>query len=221
MRAGSGRGLGALARWVAAGDPQLKLQANSPLAKDIDQLENWLQTDLWLSSFALPTQLGDFRSPPRRGGEILKVIEVFRRHALPRFGREWINSFPRIPSAETEEEELPENQQRYDEHMAPRRLGGLDSASAEISLRLELTRGVAAAALSRFRMRRTDQVNPHSIFCGARLKYYYKGTPLPTWRPSTFRWVRRGSTESLNSHLTRYSLHRHLAELPDLDSSYR
>ena len=71
--------------------------------------------------------------------------------------------------------------------MAIWQLEELDSASAEILLRVEFTREIIAAKLSRLSVRHATLENLLSVMFGARFKYYYHGTLLPAWRPSKFR----------------------------------
>ena len=63
--------------------------------------------------------------------------------------------------------------------MALRLLGEVDSVSAEMTLRLDLTREIIAVALSTLRMQHHGQVNLLRKLCGTRDRYYYIGdTPV-------------------------------------------
>ena len=89
MRAGSDRAGWTLAHRFRKGDLKLQSQAVSPLAEDSDRRAYWMKVDTWLSSFTLPTILGDRRSLPWSGKEILCASEEFRAHVAPQRGRGW------------------------------------------------------------------------------------------------------------------------------------
>ena len=96
--------------------------------------------------------------------------------------------------------------------MAIKQLGELESVSALIVLRLQLTREIITEALSRLRMNHAAQVNLLSIICRTRFKYYQKGFLLPTRCPNR-RGGRQCDTMDTFSHLARcYNLVRHEAK---------
>ena len=152
---------------------------------------------------------------PRRGKEVLRITEEFRKYASPRLGGVRITSRPLIPPTKTDVKELLDTEQPYDEHMAPRRLGELGSAQADILLRREFTREVVTTVLSRLRARRSGQVSIFSIFRGTRFKYLYRGALLQTWCPNTYRRRECGSADASNSLLTCCSLRERLAKGPE------
>ena len=69
--------------------------------------------------------------------------------------------------------------------MAIRRLGELNSASAAILLRLDLTRETSSEAIMRLRLRRRQQVNLLCILSDARYTFCDGGVLPPTWCPET------------------------------------
>ena len=110
----------ASAQWYRAGNLQLQSQAVSPLAEDLGRLEHWLDVDLWLDAFTVPTQLGKVQSVAWRSKEILNITDEFRKCALPGKGAEWGDSLPLAPLTKTEVSELLRAQQQQDAHVALR-----------------------------------------------------------------------------------------------------
>ena len=73
--------------------------------------------------------------------QVLTMFEEFRLFALPTLGIEWAGTLPRIPLTRGELKEVAQTQWERGEYMARRQLAVLDSISAGIITRLELTRG--------------------------------------------------------------------------------
>ena len=215
MKAGSSEVISALAGWYVHGDLRLQSQVASAIAEDLDKLEHWLRQDLWLEEYRPVTQLGDVATLPWRGKEIMCVIEEFRTHAVPQLGTKWMKELPLIPLTKMEVKDLIATQQREDELLAIRQLGELDSVSAAVILKLNLTREIIASALSRLRMRHEEQVNLLSILCGTRFKYYFQGMLVPTWCPNTFRGEVCAKNDSFNHLVHCYGLRKHLKTGPD------
>ena len=96
-----------------------------------------------------------------------------------------------------------------------RQLGELDSVSAAVILKLNLTREIIASALPRLRMGHEEQVNLISILCGTRFKYYSQGMLVLTWCPNTFRGEVCARNDSFNHLVNCYGLKQHLKTGPD------
>ena len=214
MEAGSSVAIAALTRWFQTGELPLKSQAASPLAEDVDRLEHWLAMDLWLHSYTLPTTGGGVQGLPWRSREVLRPKDEFRLHAMPRLGTRWIPSLPVLSPTKDEVKSLLERQQCQDESMALRQLDELDSASAEIALKLDLTREIITSTLSRLRMRHAEQVNLLSVLSGSHFEYYHSGTLLPTWCPNERSGPPCGRNDSFQHLLNCYNLRRHFATGP-------
>ena len=184
MRAGTVGVTQVLSSCFDMGVLQLRTVAASPLAADIDRVERWLRVDIWLRPFEPTTALGDAQRITWRSKEILRIANDFRARALPRLGERWGATLPLIPLTHEVRVELPKPQQQKDEHMARRRLGELESASAAIIVILEVTWGLSNEALFKLRLRIREKVNLLGISRGTRYEYYYKGTLLPSWCPN-------------------------------------
>ena len=210
MRAGSEDAIIKLNNWFHSGELGLESVMASPLAEDIDRLEHWLRTDMWIRPFELSTATGGVQHMTWRSREILRVVNDFRTHALRKLGEEWSNALPLIPLTHKELVILLKQQQQQDEHTAIRHLGELDSVSASVILQLHLTREIINEALSKLRLQHRAQMNLLSILCGTRFKYYYKGILLPTWCPNRHQRQICGSTDTFNHLLVCYDLRRNL-----------
>ena len=149
-----------------------------------------------------------------RSREILRIVNDFRRHALPKLGEKWESSLPCIPLTHKELVVILKERQQQDEHMALRHLGELESVSAAIILKLELTREIINEALSKLPRKHKEQINLLGILCGTRYKYYYKGTLLPTWCPNKHQQQTCGQTDTFEHMVVCYGLRQYMAKGP-------
>ena len=126
--------------------------------------------------------------------------------AIQPLGAQWINSLPGIPVGKDELKEVLKKQQKEDEANVLRTLTTVDSESAEIITRLELTREIVGAVLAALQSDHAAQVNLLSVLGGTRFKYAIHGVLVPTKCPNR-RYGRRCDREDSYLHLLQcYSL---------------
>ena len=216
MRAGDWLTNRTIQNWFVTGELMLQSEIATPLAQDIDRLEHWLETDLYLGPYELWGGGNTRGRLPWRQQQMWQTTEDFRKIAITELGEGWRETLPQVPVTKDEVKLLIKEQQEGDEHLAMRMLGELHSESAGIILRLKLNRAIIQEALSKLRAKHAAQINLLSIICGTRYKYYHQGLLLPTQCPNKYNRVREcGITDTFNHMLNCYGLRIHLKTGPE------
>ena len=138
--AGDYRPIGALQRWRDSGTLDLKSAAASPLVEDIRRITIWQQVDLSLLPFNLPMDIPGASGLPLIYQAVATIFEEFRIYAPPGLGKNWVETLPRFPLSKEEVMKVLKEELGRDEMLLPRLLSPVESVSAEIIVRLELTR---------------------------------------------------------------------------------
>ena len=115
---------------------------------------------------------------------MLEMSDNFRVMALSTLSGAWAKKLPGIPMSRNELKQALKVQQETDELTVLRLLETLDSESATVLLRLDLTRDIIAAALAQLQHDHPAQVNLLSILGGSRFKYAIHGVLVPTRCPN-------------------------------------
>ena len=189
----------------------LQSQVAPALAEDIDRLEYWLTTDMYLEPFYLSAGIDASGGLPRTSREMLTMAEDFRAYAAQPLGEDWKKTLPLVPLAEEEVMDLVLSCQRQNEAAVLRQLAELESMSAGIIRRLELTREIVKEAFAQLKHEHAAQINLTSILCGTRCKYRYQGLLIPTQRPDRFWGSWCGRLDAFNHMLSCYALKRYEA----------
>ena len=196
----------AIGRWFRTGTLNLRSAAASPILEDIHRLPRWLEVNLSLLPYNLPMDVPRVEELPLIYQDVVMIFEEFRLYALPTLGDNWINTLPRAPLTKTEVKDVLREQLERDEILVLRQLAPLDSVSANIIIRLELTRELVRAALTMLQEERPAQVTLTKILSGARFKYLLDGVLVPTRCPNKYRGTDCGLEDSFDHLLSCYKL---------------
>ena len=189
----------------------LQSLAAPAFAEDIDRLENWLRTDMYLEPFYLAAGIDASGGLLWTASEMLTMVEDFRAYAAQPLGEDWRKTLPLAPLTREEGKDLVPSCQRQDEVTVLRQLTELESVSAGIISRLELTRDIVKEAFAQVKREHAAQINLTSILCGTRYKYRYQGLLVPTQRRNGFWGSWYGRLDAFNHTLSCYALKRYEA----------
>ena len=187
-------------KWLLTETLDLESVAASALASDLRRLESWMPGKIILHPFGLPE---GYVSPetlqwPHR--EVLRAVMGFRALALSQLTQKWRESLPAVPLTVNETKKLVMGQVGQGGKVAFDLLRDLDSESATLIRKLNITREVMREALSELRGVHAEQINLLRIACGARFKFFFQGILTPTCSPNAY-WGRPCGAEDSFEHL--------------------
>ena len=202
IKAGDYQSVNTLKRWYVTGTLALRSAAASPLVEDIRRLPGWLAVGLSLLLFNLPMDVPNAEDLPLVYQDIGLVFEEFRFNALPNLGEDWIKTLPRVLINNEEVKAIRRARLASDEMLVRRRLSTMELVSAEIIVRLELTRELVRAAFTIFRGEKLVQLALANVLSSARFRYRPDGVLVPVRCPSKHKGAPYGATDSFD-HLLR------------------
>ena len=189
MRAGGALVCNRLREWMRVGKCTLESSAASGLVADIQRLQEWLETDIYMRPFyqqAEPGQ-GDGSDPADPNAELfVRLAEHFRSVAIPQQGEHWRAGLPRVPLTTNELKDALLQRENQDEQEALGRLAEKGSTSAQIIRDLRLTRELIREALAVLRGKRRQQVKLARILGAARFKVLTQGRVYHVKCPRTY-----------------------------------
>ena len=177
-----------VAEWLKSGQCAFRSGAASGLIADLQAMEEWSTTEIYLRPFYLNEGLGG-PDPDVDRELFLRLAEHFRAAALPQQGAEWADGLPRLPLTTAESKDLIQERVERDEIRAMGRLVGLGSLSATIVMCLGLTRSVIKEALAQLSHDRHLQVTLRSILGATRFKILVRGRVYHVECPHTMLYM--------------------------------
>ena len=172
--AGNEETVGALSKWVNTGQLTLESVAASALAEDLQGTQEWLHIPLQIVPYQPPLDR-PAQELPWVHRKILMQMEEFRLYLATNDERTDERLVPRIPLSKAEIREVLFAQLEQDELTMFRHLMSVDSASAEVIVRLQLTRQILKEVCLKLQNDRDAQITLARVIGATRFKYAHGG----------------------------------------------
>ena len=172
--AGNKETLGALRRWTRTGQLTLETVAASALAEDLQRTQEWLHVPLQMVPYQPPLDR-EAQEMPWVHKKLLTQMEEFRLYLATDENETDVGLVPRVPLTKTEIRQVLYTQLEQDELIMFQHLMGVDSTSAEVIVRLRLTRQRMKEVCLKLQNDRDAQITLARVIGATRFKYAHGG----------------------------------------------